>query len=221
MPFPIGCIGDTHFPFEHRHYLDFCQQTFKRFKCKTIVHQGDVTDNHSLGEWDHDPDGFSGGTEAKQARKSIKKWSKAFPKLLIAIGNHDNRIFRKAMKHGISRSWIKSYNEFWESPKTWQWQPSFDIKGVLITHGTKSGKYAALQTAIGKRQSVVIGHTHTFGGVQYSASHKDIIFGGNAGCGIDIKRYAFAYGKEFDNRPTLGCLIVHSPREAQFVPMEL
>ena len=65
----------------------------------------------------------------------------------------------------------------------------------------------------------VIGHVHSSAGVQYLASKRDLIFGMNVGCGIDIKSYAMAYGKNFANRPVLGCGVVQGGQDASFVPM--
>jgi hypothetical protein len=41
------------------------------------------------------------------------------------------------------------------------------------------------------------------------------------GCGIDKNAYAFEYGRDFKKRPILGCGIVFSPTNAQFIPMKL
>ena len=46
-----------------------------------------------------------------------------------------------------------------------------------------------------------------------------MLFGLNSGCGIDIKRYCFAYGKKFTNRPTLGLGIIIDGEDAYFERM--
>lgn len=38
-------IGDTHIPFAHKNYLEFCKETQKRFKCDRVVHVGDLVDH--------------------------------------------------------------------------------------------------------------------------------------------------------------------------------
>lgn len=48
-------IGDTHMPFEHKHYLEFCVETKKKYKCNTILHIGDTVDLHSISYHEHDP----------------------------------------------------------------------------------------------------------------------------------------------------------------------
>jgi hypothetical protein len=79
----------------------------------------------------------------------------------------------------------------------------------------------ALNRAKDNRQSTVIGHIHSFGGVMYSASEIDMIFGLNVGCGIDVNAYAVAYAKQFAKRPTLGCGIVIDGKIGLFIPMDL
>ena len=76
--------------------------------------------------------------------------------------------------------------------------------------------------AISNRQSTVIGHCHSFGGVNYMASRNDLIFGMNVGCGIDVDAMAFSYGKNFPKKPTLGCgVVLDGGRTAIFIPMDL
>ena len=94
------------------------------------------------------------------------------------------------------------------------------IDEVLYEHGTgSSGKDAAMNLAIQKRISTVIGHVHSYAGVKWHSNPKSRIFGLNAGCGIDCKQYAFHYSKAFPVRPVLGCGIVFNGDYAAFVPM--
>ena len=99
----------------------------------------------------------------------------------------------------------------------------WEIDNVLYVHGTgSSGQSGARTRAIANRQSTVIGHSHSFGGVAYMASRNDIIFGMNVGCGIDVDHMAFSYGKNFPKKPTLGCgVVLDGGKTAIFVPMNL
>jgi hypothetical protein len=65
-----------------------------------------------------------------------------------------------------------------------------------------------------------MGHAHSFAGIQYSTSTKDRIFGLNSGCLIDIKAYAFAYGKAFSVRPVIGSSVIIDGLPI-FIPMHL
>jgi hypothetical protein len=61
---------------------------------------------------------------------------------------------------------------------------------------------------LSNRQSTVIGHHHSHGGVNYLANDSDILFGLNVGCLIDRHTYVFDYGKQAKFKPTLGVGVV-------------
>lgn len=216
-------IGDTHIPFEHRNYLEFCKQTQKKFKCNTIVHIGDLVDNHAISFHDKDPDGRSAADEAKEADKSLKKWFKAFPKVKVVEGNHCALVARKAYYHYIPKRAIKTFKEIWNLPTGWEYAYDYDINRVRYFHGMGySGKYAHKQAVSDNRQSTVMGHIHTNAGVEWTASDKDILFGMAVGCGIDRKKYAFRYARDFVRKPILGCgVVMENGRHAQFIPMKM
>lgn len=216
-------IGDLHEPFTFLGYFDFCKSIREKYKCEKIVLIGDVVDNHAISYHEKDPDGFGGGREGNEAEKRLQKWYKEFPEVYICIGNHDELIRRKAMTHEIPKRFIKDYGEIWNSPSKWIWKYKFEIDDVLYKHGTgKTGKYSHIQWAADERQSVVTGHSHSSGGVGYLASKRDLIFGMNVGCGIDMKTYAMQYGRDFSRRPTLGCgVVLENGHLACFIPMNL
>lgn len=217
----VGIIGDVHLPFAHPNYLRFCRDVFESWMVNCIVFIGDVVDAHALSFWDTDPNGHSAEDEAVKASEELKHWVEAFPSAKVCIGNHDERSFRKARKSGIPDRYIRSYEEVYESPG-WSWDTAHFIDGVMYTHGTgMGGKDAAINYAIAKRQSIVIGHTHAWGGVKFHCNEMSRIFGMNVGCGIDCNAYAFAYGKHLPHRPTLGCGIVLDGVNAYFEPMPI
>lgn len=213
-------IGDLHLPFTHPKYLKFCKQMYKAWDCDTVVFAGDIYEHNAISYHESDPDGLSAGNELLLAEKEVKPWYKAFPEAKVTLGNHDILPFRKAMTMGIPRHMLKDLTDIYGTPN-WIYEEEFYIDGVMYHHGKGSGKNAALNMAINERNSVAVGHSHAFGGVQYTASTKDMLFGLNSGCGIDIKRYCFAYGKKFTNRPTLGCGIIIDGEDAYFERMVL
>ena len=218
----VMIIGDTHIPFVHPNYLKFCCNVRDKYNPDIIVHIGDLIDNHAISYHEHDPDGYSAGGEIIKARKELKKWIKEFPKMLICRGNHDILPARKAKTMGIPRVMLKEHNEIWDLPDTWEWQEYFEIDDVRYVHGSgKAGKYMHVLWAQENRQSTVSGHGHSSAGVEYMASHNSLIFGMGVGCGIDIKKYAFEYGKDYARRPILGCGIVEKGINAKFIPMKL
>lgn len=217
---PVGVFSDTHIPFDHPNYLRFCQDTFKQFNVGQIVCCGDLVDNHAISRHQTETCAKSPYDELDMSIERVKAYTKAFPKVKMCQGNHDNIPERQAATLGIGKRYLKSFHELLELPKTWEISEEFIIDNVLYKHGINClGKDGAINSAIQERMSTVIGHSHAFGGCKYSANKRDIIFGLNVGCGIDIDAYAFAYGKFDKNRPTLGCGIVFDSGYAIFVPM--
>jgi len=216
-------IGDTHLPFEHPNYLEFCKQIQKRCKCGTVVHIGDFVDNHAISYHEIDPDGWSPEEEMQQADKHAIAWFKSFPVVKMCRGNHDSLVDRKGKTVGLPKRCFMPYRDIWNLPKTWKDDFEFVINGVLYKHGTgMSGRYAHVMAAERSRMSTVIGHTHSSGGVEYIVSSRDRIFGMNVGAGIDRRRYAFIYGKDFPRKPVLGCgVTTDKGKYAQFFPMDL
>ncbi len=219
----ILIIADTHIPFEHEHYLQFCQGVQDKFNCGTIVHVGDLVDNHAINYHEHDPNGRSPKEEMEEADKHLKEWYRAFPGVSLCRGNHDNLVDRKGKTIGLPKRCFKPFREIWRLPKKWKDDFGFTIDGVRYEHGTaRAGKYSHVQAAYDNRQSTVIGHTHATAGIEWSANSKSIIFGMNVGCGIDRKKYAFAYGKDQRRKPVLGCgIVTDGGSYAQFIPMPI
>ena len=216
----VGIIGDLHEPFTHPMYSRFVQDTFEAYNVNKIHFVGDIPDSHAISFWEHDPDGYSAGHEADAAYPKIQEWYELFPSATVSIGNHDERHFRVARKAGLPARYIKDYKHVWDTPR-WRWDFSHEIDDTLYTHGTNtSGKDAAFNLACQKRCSVVIGHIHAYAGVKWHSNHHSAIFGLNAGCGIDVRAYAFAYGRDLPVRPMLGCGIVNDGWMPIFVPMK-
>jgi predicted phosphodiesterase len=215
----IGIVGDVHIPFEHPLYLEFIADTFRQWRIDRVHFAGDVVDAHALSFHEHNPNGRSAEDEAAEATARVRRWYRRWPCASVAIGNHDARHFRVARKGGIPDRYVRTYGEVWNTPG-WSWAESHIMDGVVYEHGIgTSGKDAAINRAVQKRCSTVIGHVHSYAGVKWHANEFDRIFGLNAGCGIDIDQYAFEYAKPFSVRPVLGCGIVLDGEFAFFEPM--
>lgn len=213
-------IGDIHAPFHHKDYFDFLQDTYKRWKCNKVVCIGDEVDFHAISNYDPDPSGRSSGDELTLAISALKPLYRLFPSVSVCTSNHTARPYKKAFKCGLPSKFLKSYREFLEAPKGWEWRDLWEIEGVLYIHGEGfSGENAHLKAAKTTMKSTVIGHIHSHGGVGYIQTEFKRIFGMNCGCGVDVNAYAFAYGKNCPSKPTLGAGIVIDGKEAYFIPM--
>lgn len=217
---PVGVIGDVHAPFNHPNYLQFCVDTFRAHGVGSVVCIGDIVDHHAISRFQKEPDSTGAYDELDAAIFEIAKFTKAFPSVRMCKGNHDAIPTRQAATIGMGERYLKDFHELLKLPETWVIDDEFIIDNVLYRHGINClGKNGAINAAIQERMSLVMGHAHAFGGCNYSANKRDIIFGLNVGCGIDIDAYAFAYGKYDKNRPTLGCGVVLDSNSAIFVPM--
>lgn len=221
----IYCISDLQAPFEHQDALEFVKYVVKTFG-KNATHEefmnmGDEVDQHTLGRYASDPDGFSGLAEIEAARDQLKPWFKEFPKMKVCISNHTWRVYKRAFDIGIPSVFMRSIGEVYGAPKGWKWDNRWIIDGICFEHGEGvSGETAALKAAMQNRMSTVIGHQHSHGGIIHSGTFHNTIWGMNTGCLIDVEKYAFSYGVKLRKKPTLGmgCIVNSIP---YFIPMIL
>lgn len=217
----VIAIGDLHCPFEHQDAVEFLKAVKTRFKPTVNMCMGDEADMCALSNFEHDPDGLSAGDELEKTVEHLQPIYKLFPEMYVCTSNHTARPFRQAHKHGIPKAFIKDYREFLQAPKGWKWADVHEVDGIWYEHGEGfTGQQAAIKSALQNMNSTVIGHVHSFAGIQYSANPKHLVFGFNVGCLIDHKAYAFAYGKKMKAKPIIGVGIIEKG-VPQFLPMTL
>lgn len=217
----VLAISDLHIPFQHQDAFLFLAAVKRKYKPSEAISLGDIEDWHSISMHDHDPDGLSPGNELTELRKGIKKLAALFPKLKVCTSNHGSLPLRRAFKFGLPSEVIKTSRDILQAPATWLWEDQWEVDGVLFEHGDPfTGQSAALKAAEQNMQSTVIGHVHSFAGIQYSANSKHLIFGFNTGCLINRNSYAFEYAKKIKRKPILGCGILHDGIPT-FIPMLL
>lgn len=215
----VGVISDLQIPYEHPDALEFVEVVTYYYECDKIVCIGDEVDQLALSRYDTDPEADGAGPELKKAIKRLQAWYELFPEVSVCISNHTGRVQKAAFKAGIPEAYLRPVNEWLEAPEGWTWADYFEIDGVRYEHGdNQGGMYAARNIAIRNRQSTVIGHHHSHGGVYYVANDKDMIFGCNSGCLIDAKSIAFKYARGAAFKPTLGMAVVVKGIPS-FVPM--
>ncbi len=94
--------------FGKKHSLEHCKNIEREYRCDSVIHIGDLVDNHATSFHDHDPDGRSPGDECKLALKECEEWYRAFPNVKICIGNHDRLPFRKAFTAGLPKNCLNN-----------------------------------------------------------------------------------------------------------------
>jgi hypothetical protein len=217
----ILCWPDTHIPFEHQDAFSFLSVVKNKYRPNIVVCLGDFEDFHGISMHDHDPDGLSPGDELTLLKKRAKEYFKLFPEVFMCTSNHGSLPFRRAFKFGMPSQLLKSYKDILEAPDGWIWADHWTFDGIMFEHGDPfSGRDAAIKAAEQNMMSTVIGHIHSFAGIQYSANSKHLIFGFNVGCLIDKDKYAFAYAKKNKRKPILGCGIIINGIPT-FIPMLL
>lgn len=182
---------------------------------------GDEVDFHAISNYSADPDGYSPGHELDKAIECMHKLYKIFPSMKMCTSNHTVRPLKKAYDSGIPRKFIRDYKEFLEAPDGYEWRDKWIIDEVQYEHGEHvSGQTGHIKAAMQNMRSTVIGHIHSYAGINYVASHDRLIFGFNTGCLIDKDLYAFAYGRKLRQKPILGAgVIIHGV--PYFIPMIL
>ena len=210
-------IGDTHCPCMLDGYLDFLNDMRKAYKCKEIVHIGDLVDWHSISYHESSPSASSAADEFKNAYAQVQEIKKVFPKATWLIGNHDCLPTRKSITAGLPTEVLRSYTGLWNLPK-WEVVPRYGYKlidDVMYTHGDKGiNRFpSAFHNAKAQFRSYVTGHNHQQAGLNYYSNERPdqeggIIFGMNVGCGIDHSRAEMDYGRKFNQKPIISCGIV-------------
>ena len=142
--------------------------------------------------------------ELERAIDKIQAWYNAFPIAKVCIGNHDAIVRRKAFDSGVSKVWIRDFDEVL-GVEGWDFKEHHKIGGVLYVHGTgTSGRNAAAGKSLQFGCPVVQGHIHTEASVIYNGGH----WGMQVGCGVDRDSYAMAYAKHFAKSYKLACGVV-------------
>ncbi len=204
-------IPDLHCPFQHRDAFDFLDAVRKKQAPDVVVCAGDELDQHALSpNHDHDPDGMGPGDELTAGIKALRPLMQMFPQMKICTSNHTERIYRRAFKFGIPSAYLKTYREWMDAPKGWEWADEWMIDRVGYSHGEGvSGPEGALKLAIANACPWAIGHLHSDAGTRYYSTAAALIWGLNSGWLGDSRAYAMAYGKRLIKRGILACSIVN------------
>jgi predicted phosphodiesterase len=203
----VGIIGDLHLPYTHPEYLGFVKAVFRKAKVNKVVQIGDLVDNHALSFHESEPTLKGANGELLDARKALKPWFKAFPKMTITLGNHDLIPARQLKRIGMdSEVWMRPLHEVYDMPKGWEIVDTVTIDGVLYHHGYTSAGVNGFRNDANKRMCrTVSGHAHGNAGISASASDHRLVWGMAVGCGVDVHSMAMVYGRHFLQKPIVAC----------------
>ena len=202
-------ISDLHIPYHHKDSFNFLKEIKKEFKPDKIVNIGDSLDQHALSFHDSSPDLYSAGHELQKAKEYIKELENIFPEVIEVDSNHSSLIYRRALKHGLPRAYLKDYGDFLETKK-WKWVDDLTLtlsngQRCFFTHGRSADILKVSQTM---GMSAVQGHYHTKLLISWWANPDNLFFAMNVGCLINQKNMAFNYARNFKTRFILGCGII-------------
>lgn len=205
----ILVVSDMHLPYQHKDSIKFLKEIKKQFKPDTTISIGDLLDQHALSFHDSSPELYSAGHELDKAKEYVKELESVFPKLIEVDSNHSSMIYRRALKHGLPRAYLKDYGDFLETKK-WKWVDDLTLtmsngQRCFFTHGRSADVLKVSQTM---GMSAVQGHYHTKFVISWWANPDNLFFGMNVGCLIDQKSMAFNYAKNFRTRFIIGCGII-------------
>ena len=218
----ILVISDQHAPYHHIDTLEFLAAIKKKYKPDTVVNIGDEMDWHSINV-SHiiNPDLPAPVDELEIGRSLCGQLEKIFPEMVLLESNHGSMVLRRAMAKGMSRFFLRDYNEILDVGSGWRWQEKHIIettKGrVMFAHQfCRDIAKAVRETSM----SCCQGHFHTVSEVKYVGNDFHLNWGMSVGCLVDKKSLAMAYMKVNLAKPILSCGII-TEGIPQIVPMVL
>ena len=214
-------IGDLHAPYMHKDAVSFLTAVSRKYSPTEVLFMGDERDGHPDSYHEHDPDLHSSGDELDLAIKQLQPLYKLFPKAVVLESNHGSLFYRKALTAGIPGAVLKDYREVLKAPKGWSWKYDYVLKtalGDVYCHHGKSGSYEKLSKNMG--MSAIQGHFHNKFYICYWSSPNGLYFDANAGCLVDSRSRAMAYGKNNLQKPIVGCMVLIDG-VPQLIPMIL
>jgi len=205
----ILIISDLHLPYQHKDAIRFLKEIKKEFKPDFTVNIGDLLDFHAINMHTHDPDLYSAGMELDSSKEYIKQIEDIFPNVTEVDSNHSSLVYRRALKYGMSKQFLKPYGEFLGTRK-WKWVDDLTLtmsngQRCFFTHGRSVDILKVSQTM---GMSAIQGHYHTKFLISYWANPDSLFFAMNVGCLINQKSMAFNYARNFKTRFILGCGII-------------
>lgn len=200
-------IGDTHVPFTKPGYWEWCYEIGEKHQCQKVIHIGDLTDQYVFSTFIKAPNSMQFGSELQEVRKELERVKGLFPKMVITLGNHDERLWDRALEVGIPDELLIPFQEF--IGINWEVCQDIEIDDVLYRHRPdRGGKTPAINSAKEGFISIVNGHCHTVGALNFHRTRRMTVFGMSVGCGVDVQSYAMTYARTNRDHVFLGCGVV-------------
>ena len=199
----VLAIGDLHIPYHHKDSFAFLRALKKKYKgFDLVVNMGDELDQHAISMHDSNPDLHSAGDELRLAKTYVKELEGIFPDMTLLDSNHSSLVYRRALKYGLPKAYLKHYNEFLDVGKGWKWVDDLTISlndgsRCFFTHGMSAN---VLQIAQKMGMHAVQGHYHSKASIQYYSNPDNLNWAMQTGCLTNQQSLAFGYSKNFKDR---------------------
>lgn len=199
----VLAIGDLHIPYHHKDSFAFLRALKKKYKgFDLVVNMGDELDQHAISMHDSNPDLPSAGDELRLAKTYVKELEGIFPDMTLLDSNHSSLVYRRALKYGLPKAYLKHYNEFLNVGKGWKWVDDLTISlndgsRCFFTHGMSAN---VLQIAQKMGMHAVQGHYHSKASIQYYSNPDNLNWAMQTGCLTNQQSLAFGYSKNFKDR---------------------
>jgi len=207
----VLAIGDLHIPYHHKDSFAFLRALKKKYKgFDLVVNMGDELDQHAISMHDSNPDLPSAGDELRLAKTYVKELEGIFPDMTLLDSNHSSLVYRRALKYGLPKAYLKHYNEFLDVGKGWKWVDDLTISlndgsRCFFTHGMSAN---VLQIAQKMGMSAVQGHYHSKASIQYYSNPDNLNWAMQTGCLTNQQSLAFGYSKNFKDRFIMSSAVI-------------
>lgn len=215
----VICIPDMHFPYQHPDLIKFLKAVRKRYdayyrirkKSVLTLFGGDEVEFAEISFHDSHPSLPKAEIELDMAVRGLKEVYKLFPEAIVLESNHGSLPVRRQISDQLPKQLFKTYNEYLEAPKTWQWVKDITFKVPRHTIYGCHGKVSDV-TRMSKQMgmSAIQFHYHTKLKIEYWASTAGLNYAIQAGCVIDDESLSFTYNKLQLDRPLLAVIVIEA-----------
>jgi predicted phosphodiesterase len=194
---PLVVIGDTHFPFHDRVWLEWVYQRIDEIQPAYVVQIGDLHDNYSLSKYARSYSVMTPAEEVERAdTAAMEMWASIGllaprAKKFQIKGNHDDRAEHRLLEKCPELAPLVDLNGRYTFPGVTLVEESNEellIGDVFLHHGHKKfGEHARYNQA-----PTIVGHLHK-GDVKYYANRLGAFWELNVGYGGDVSSPVFRY----------------------------
>lgn len=223
---PTLLIGDTHFPFVSKSWLEWLYRQVEKLKPARVIQLGDLYDMYAASKFPRSLNVYTPDDEEDAGRAGAEEMWKTVKRLVPAaecfqlLGNHDLRPVRRTMETApIVERAVKKHLEglmTFDGVTTIQdARQELIIDGVMHIHGYRTQLGAHRDYAV---MNSACGHSHK-GGTVFRRFRGQTFWELNAGFGGDAESKALGYTPQKIHDCTLG-LGFYDEFGPRFIPFQ-